>query len=247
MSSIFLVNFDFDEGFYVTEEDARSRVDELASQAGGGQRGLYSSILEIEDTKFEIHRGGSVPDSVWLLLEEGEICDGWGYSVTRASARHDLEARDITGFENWEISQEREQGMRLAEYLQECWGPHEIVRVQRHETMGEPGEPSAAAVRAKNLIRHDTDLPEPTKSVLGELTTYTWEVGEELVVEVRINGETWESAIAHRPHARPMVWSHAEDIIGAARGQLGVDPRVDLRLYRGPDQTWISDGSDLGV
>lgn len=64
MSSIFLVNSDLDEGFYVTEEDARSRVDELASQSAGGQRGRSSSILEIEDTKYEIHRGGRVPDSV---------------------------------------------------------------------------------------------------------------------------------------------------------------------------------------
>ncbi|NYF96898.1 hypothetical protein [Janibacter cremeus] len=247
MSSIFIVNADLEDGFYVTEEDARRRVDELASQAGGGQRGGYSSIVEIEDTKYEIHRGGSVPDSVWLLLEEGEICDDWGYSVTRASAREDLEAWDITGFENWEISQEREQGMRLAEYLQECWGPYEIVQVQRHDIKGEQGQPSVGAIRAKNLIRHDTDLPEPTTSVRGELTTYTWEVGEEVVVEVRINGETWESAIAHKPDARPMVWSHSEDVIRAARGQLGVDPRVDLRLYLGSDQTWISDVADLDV
>lgn len=241
MSSIFLVDSALDNGFYVTEEDARRRVDELASQAGG--RGGCSSILEIEDTKYEIHRGGRVPDSVWLVLEEGEICDDWGYSVTRASAREDLEAWDITGFENWEISQEREQGMRLAEYLQECWGPYEIVQVQRHDIKGEQGQPSVAAIRAKNLIRHDTDLPEPMMSVRGDLTTYTWVPSDDTVVEVRVKGETWESLVVHKPNARPSVRVHADEIVHSARWAMGIESRVDLRLYTGPELA----GLDLDV
>lgn len=241
MSSIFLVNSDLDEGFYVTEEDARRRADELASQAGEAQPKYPSSIVEVEDTKFEIHRGGHVPDSVWLLLEEGEIRDGWGYSVTRASACDDLDAWDVTGFENWEISEERQQGTRLAEYLQECWGPYEIVRVQRHDTMREQGEPSAAAVRAKNLIRHDTDLPEPVMSVRGDLTTYTWTPSDDTVVEVRVKGETWESLVVHKPNARPSVRVHAEEIIQSARWEMGVQSRVDLRLYLGAEQFGIAD------
>lgn len=240
MSSIWFVNSDLDEGFYVTEEDARRRADQLDSQAGGAQRKHHSSIVEVEDTKYEIHRGGSVPDNVWLVLEEGEICDGWGYSVTRASAREDLEAWDTTGFENWEISEERKQGMRLAEYLQDCWGPYEIVRVQRHDTKGEQGQPSVAAIRAKDLIRHDTNLPEPMASVRGGLTTYTWGPSDDTVVEVRVKGGTWESLVVHKPNARPSVRVRAEEIIHSARWEMGVQARVDLRLCAGPEWDFLN-------
>lgn len=242
MSSVWIVMSDSsplsEEGFHVTQEDARQRAAELACTSVEG-RPVTCSIVEVPDAKYEIHRGGSVPDSVWLVLEDGGIVDDWGYSVTRASARADLEGRDAAGLESWEVSEEREQGMALADYMQDIWGTSEIVRVQRHGTKGEHGQPSVAAIRAKDLIRHDTDLPEPMTSVRGDQTTYTWEMGDDLVVEVRVAGKRWESTVAHKPNARPMVWDHAEDIIHAARGQLGVETRVDMRLYAGPEWDFL--------
>ncbi|WP_068260458.1 hypothetical protein [Janibacter limosus] len=238
MSSIWFVDFNLDEGFHVTKEDALRRAAELESLAGE-VRSRPASIVEVEDVKYEIHRDGSVPDSVWLVLEDGSIVDDCGYSVTRASARGDLEDRDTAGFEAWECSDEREQGMRLADYLQNVWGTCEMVRVRRHDTTGEQGQPSVAAVRAKDLIRHDTDLPEPMTSVRGDLTTYTWAPSDDTVVEVRVNGGAWDSLVVHKPNARPMVWTQSEEIIHSARWAMGVQERVDLRLYAGPESDFL--------
>lgn len=242
MSSLWFVDFNLDEGFHVTKEDALRRASELESQAGQA-RSQPASIVEVEDVKYEIHRGGSVPDCVWLVLEDGSIVEDWGYSVTRASARGDLEDRDAAGRESWEFSDGREQGMSLADYLQNVWGAGEIVRVRRHDTTGEQGQPSVAAVRAKDLIRHDTDLPEPMTSVRGDLTTYTWVPSDDTVVEVRVNGGTWDSLVVHRPGARPMVRTDSEEIIHCARWAMGVQARVDLRLYTGT----VGDGSSLDL
>ncbi|UUZ45963.1 hypothetical protein LP422_08835 [Janibacter limosus] len=80
MSSIWFVDFNLDEGYHVTKEDALRRAGELESRAGE-VRSRPVSIVEVEDVKYEIHRGGSVPDSVWLVLEDRSIVDDWGYSV----------------------------------------------------------------------------------------------------------------------------------------------------------------------
>ncbi|UUZ45964.1 hypothetical protein LP422_08840 [Janibacter limosus] len=112
--------------------------------------------------------------------------------------------------------------MRPADYLQNVWGTCEIVRVRRHDTTGEQGQPSVAAVRAKDLIRHDTDLPEPMTSVRGDLTTYTWVPSDDTVVEVRVNGWARDSLVVHKPNARPMVWTRSEEIIHSARWAMGV-------------------------
>lgn len=238
MSSVWLVMSDSsplsEEGFHVTQEDARQRAAELACTSVEG-RPVTCSIVEVADTEYEIYRDGRVPDAVWVLVEDGEVDADFGYRVTKASARDLLDARDVAAFENWETSPEREQGMRLAEYLRDRWSPSEIVRITRRDLRDGTEQPSVAAVRAKHLIRHDTVLSEPTTSVRGGLTTYTWEHADDVVVEVRINGERWESTVVHKPNARPMVWDHADDIIHAARGQLGVETRVDMRLYAGPE------------
>lgn len=124
MSSIWLVMSDFapidGEGFHLTEEAARERL----AQLGGA--GSYS-VTEVPDATQEIHPGGSVPDTVWVLLEGGSIEQGWGFWGTQAGAREALDARDVAGYDYWECSTDRELGMRLADYLRDRWPSYDTV------------------------------------------------------------------------------------------------------------------------
>lgn len=97
MSSVWLVvshgNGPFvEDGFHVTEEAAVARAEakgledqaayehakqwlEVSLEEFLAIRDLPSRyvVQEVEDTEYEIHRDGVVPDAVWLLIEEGQV------------------------------------------------------------------------------------------------------------------------------------------------------------------------------
>lgn len=258
MSSVWIVVSNahgplIEDGFHVTEEAAVARAEakgledraayeqakqwlEVSLEEFRAIRDLPSryAVQEVEDTEYEIHRDGVVPDAVWLLLEEGEVDAERGYRVTRASAEDLLLARDIAAHEYWEDSIERhEEDQSFVEFHRDGWNNH-IVRVQRHDLRLLTERPSVRALELKERVMSGAAVPEPMMSVRDGLTTFTWEGGDGALVELRSDGSGTASTTVHRDGQRPCVTTHRDDIVMRARQAMGILP---IHPHRSSEET----------
>lgn len=264
MSAVWLVvsneNGPFiEDGFHVTEEAAVARAEakgledraaydhakqwlEVYFEEFRAIRDLPSryAVQEVEDTEYEIHRDGAVPDAVWLLIEEGEVDAERGYRVTRESAEDLLLSRDIAAHEYWEDSTERhEEGQAFVEFHRHGWN-NRIVRVERHDLRSLTERPSAQALELKERVMAGAAVPEPMTSVRDGLTTFTWDGGGGALVEVRSDGAGTASTTVHRTGERPCVTTHRDDVVMRARQAMGILP---IHPHRGSEDVL----EDLGI
>lgn len=230
-----------EDGFHVSEEAAAARAEakaledraaydrakqwlEVSFEEFRAIRGLPAryAIQEVEDTEYEIHRGGMVPDAVWLLIEGGEVDAERGYRVTRESAEDLLLSRDIAAHEYWEDSTERhEDGQAFVEFHRHGW-INRIVRVERHDLRSLTERPSARALELKDRVMSGAVVPEPMMSVRDGLTTFTWDGEKDALVEVRADDSGIASTTVHRSGERPCVTTHRHEIVMRARQAMGL-------------------------